>query len=272
MLSSLWEFITTGIPRYVLPLLLIAVLTYIVVQLVLWASKRLEARLDAEMDDEDRRQRLRTLVRVARNALNIAIVVVAVLIALGTVGVAIGPALTTMGVAGLAVSLGAQTLIKDYFGGLTILLEDQFRVGDSIRVGTVTGDVERITLRCTEVRDAEGRLIVLPNGDIRTVANETREWARALVELHFSYTTDLNAAVSALNRAVAAVAEDPDVKPYLLSAPEVLGWNQFDNWSVVVRLRATVAPGRQGDVSRAMRREALVALNQAGIPVESQSA
>lgn len=257
--------------RYVMPLLLIAVLTYVAIRLVSWASNKLEARLDDKSDDDDRRQRLRTLLRVARNTLNVAIVVVAVLIALGTIGVAIGPALTTLGVAGLALSLGAQTLIKDMIGGMTILLEDQYRVGDSIRVGTVTGDVERITLRSTEVRDSEGRLFVLSNGDIRTVANETREWARALVELHFAYTTDLNAAVAVLNRAMAAVAEDPAVKPHLLSAPEVLGWNQFDNWSVVVRLRATVAPGRQGEVARTMRREALGALHAAGIAVESQS-
>jgi small conductance mechanosensitive channel len=271
MLSRLWEFITSGVIRYVLPLLLLAALTYVAIRLVDWGANEFDKRITQQTADRDRRQRMHTLARVTRNTLRVAILVIAVLVGLGTVGVNIGPALAALGVVGLALSLGAQTLIKDIIGGVIILLEDQYRVGDSIKVGAVGGEVERITLRRTDLRDTEGRLYVVPNGDVRTVGNETREWSRALVELHFAYHTDLAAAVDALNRAVARVGEDTQITPHLLDAPAVLGWNQFDNWSVVIRVQARVLPGKQGDVARVIRRYALEELTAAGIAVESQS-
>ena len=104
------------------------------------------------------------------------------LIGLGTIGIDIAPALAAAGIFGLAISLGAQTLIKDIIGGLTILIEDEFRVGDTVEIGSVSGDIERITLRRTDVRDSEGRLHMLPNGDVRAVADDencavgTRWW------------------------------------------------------------------------------------------------
>ena len=89
-------------------------------------------------------------------------------------GVDIGPALAAAGILGLAVSLGAQTLIKDVIGGLTILLEDEYHVGDQVKIGSVSGEVERITLRRTDVQDFEGRLFIVPNGEVRTIANKSR--------------------------------------------------------------------------------------------------
>ena len=129
--------------------------------------------------------------------------------------------------------------------------------------------MEHITLRRTDVRDAEGRLFMVPNGDVRVVANETRDRACALVELNFSFDADVNKAVAALDEALARLAADPCAKPHLLAAPEIFGWNSFSDWSVIVRLRAKVAAGKQGDVARLMRQYALEALQEAGVPVES---
>ena len=122
---------------------------------------------------------MQTLRKAAKSTVQGVILVIAALISLGTMGIDIGPALAAAGIIGLAVSLGAQTLIKDVIGGLTILLEDEYRVGDTVKIGAVSGDVEHITLRRTDVRDAEGRLFMVPNGDVRVVANETRDWACA---------------------------------------------------------------------------------------------
>ena len=179
MLNWLSQAIADGLLRVILPLLLIVALTAVALRLVTLAANAIDKRLIAPVDDRDRQARLQTLRKAGTSTAQVVIVAIAVLIGMGTIGIDIGPALTAAGILGLAVSLGAQTLIKDIIGGLTILLEDEYRVGDAIRIGAVSGDVEHITLRRTDVRDAEGRLFMVPNGDVRVVANETRDWPRA---------------------------------------------------------------------------------------------
>ena len=271
MLDRLWQMAANGFFRVILPLLLLIVLVIVALRLVTLAASQIEKRFIAPVADPDRRARLQTLDRATRNTVRAVILAIAILIGLGTIGVDIGPALTAAGIIGLAISLGAQTLIKDVIGGLIILLEDEYRVGDSVRIGAVSGEVEHITLRRTDVRDAEGRLLIVPNGDVRVVANETRDWARAMVELNFSFDTDVNQAVAALDEALLKMAADPRVKPHLLGQPEIFGWNAFSDWAVVVRLRAKVTAGKQGEVARVMRQDALEALDQAGVPVASRN-
>jgi len=266
MLDFLYQAITSSILRVILPLVIIIIVTVVVLRVAGVISQGAERRIlnDPEMT-ADRQARLQTVRRAAHNTARGVILVIAVLLALATIGIDIGPVLAAAGIVGLALSLGAQTLIKDFIGGLTILMEDQFRVGDSIVVGTVVGDVERISLRRTEVRDAEGRLYIIPNGDVRIVANETREWSRALFEITFSYHTDINKAVEVLDRAMMEAAADPAIQEYLLDRPEIFGWNQFNDQGVRVRLRVKVQPGKQGVVARVLRRHALDALRDAGI-------
>jgi moderate conductance mechanosensitive channel len=267
MLDWLGQAISYSLLQVVLPLIVIAGLTALAMRLVSMAANAIDRRIIAPVQDHDRRARLQTLRKAAKSTAQVAILVIAVLISLGTVGIDIGPALAAAGILGLAVSLGAQTLIKDVIGGMTILLEDEYRVGDSVKIGSVSGDVEHITLRRTDVRDAEGRLFMVPNGDVRVVANETRDWARAMVELNFGYDADVKNAVAVLDEALARLAADPRVKSHLLAEPEIFGWNAFSDWAVIVRVRAKVTAGKQGDVARAMRQYALEALDQAGISV-----
>ena len=271
MLDWLGQAITYSLLQVILPLIVIVGLTALAMRLVTLAANAIDRRIIAPVQDHDRRARLQTLRKAAKSTAQGVILVIAVLISLGTMGIDIGPALAAAGIIGLAVSLGAQTLIKDVIGGLTILLEDEYRVGDTVKIGSVSGDVEHITLRRTDVRDAEGRLFMVPNGDVRVVANETRDWARAMVELNFGYDADVKKAVAALDEALARLAADPRVKPHLLAEPEIFGWNAFSDWAVIVRLRAKVTAGKQGDVARAMRQYALEALDQAGISVASPS-
>lgn len=271
MLDWFEQAITYSVLQVILPLLLMTGVAMIALRLVNWAAAEIDKRVIAPVADDDRRARLQTLRKVAKSTAEVLIVVIAVLIGLGTIGIDIGPALAAAGIFGLAISLGAQTLIKDVIGGLTILLEDEYRVGDMVKIGSVSGDVERITLRRTDVRDAEGRLFVVPNGEVRIVANETRDWARAMVELNFGFDADVDTAVAVLDNALAGLAADPRVKPHLLGEPEIFGWNSFSDWSVIVRLRAKVTAGKQNDVARALRQYALEALQSAGVPIESHS-
>jgi small conductance mechanosensitive channel len=144
-------------------------------------------------------------------------------------------------------------------------------VGDHVKIGTVIGEVEGLTLRRTDIRDEEGRLFMVPNGDVRIVANETRNWARAIVELSFSYDTDLKKPLAALDKALARLADDPNIKQYLLATPESFGWNALSDWAVVVKLSAKVTAGKQGEVTRVMRQYAIESLQEAGLPAESYS-
>lgn len=271
MLEWLGQAISYSVWRVILPLALVVGLTMLGLRLVDWAAATVDTRFIAPVDDDDRRARLQTLRRVAKSTVKVALLAIALLIGLSTVGINIGPALAAAGIVGLAISLGAQTLIKDMIGGLTILLEDEYRVGDSVKIGSVSGDVARITLRRTDVRDAEGRLFVVPNGEVRIVANETREWAQALVDIHFGFEVAVERAVAVLEKVLAHLAEDPLLEPLLLATPEIFGWNSFTDWSVTVRLRARVHAGNQGEVARVMRQRALAALQAAGIPVESRN-
>ncbi|MCU0507811.1 MAG: mechanosensitive ion channel family protein [Anaerolineae bacterium] len=271
MLEQLMASLRETLAHVLLPLVVTVGVTLLLLRLVSVAAEQIDRRFVAPVPDPDRRARLRTVYRAGKSTVQIAILAVATLIGLATLGINIGPALTAAGILGLAVSLGAQTLIKDFIGGLTILLEDEFRVGDSVRIGAVAGEVERITLRRTDLRDAEGRLFIVPNGDVRVLANETRDWARALVELNFSFDSDIKKAVAALEEALVKVAADPRARPHLLEPPEIFGWNGQTEMGVIVRLRAKTKAGKQGEVARVMREYALEAVRGAGVSVESRN-
>jgi moderate conductance mechanosensitive channel len=267
MEELLTQLIQNSLLRGILILILIAILTIVVLRMIRIAANTIDKRFVAPTEDPDRRARLQTLLKASKSTIQGIILVIAILIGLATIGVDIGPALAAAGILGLAVSLGAQTLIKDVIGGLTILIEDEYHVGDTVKIGAVNGTVERITLRRTDVRDSEGRLFMVPNGEVRTVANESRNWALALVELNFGFDTDIEKVVGVCKDALLKLAEDPQVKPYLIDAPEIFGWNAINEWSVIVRLSAKVIVGKQGIVARPMRQYALKALNEAGISI-----
>lgn len=209
--------------------------------------------------------RLKTLIYVGRSMGYVLILLIAGLMALQALGVNIAPLLAGAGVAGLALSLGAQTLIRDFIGGILILAENQFTIGDTIQVGAVTGSVERITLRATYLRDAEGRLYVVPNGDIRLVSNLTVGWARAVVDLNVEYRADMDKVLQALETAAQRAQADAMIKADLLESPQAVGWVDFRDRAVQVRLMAKTRPGRQWAVAMALRKYAVEALQAAGI-------
>jgi len=271
MLDQLSQWTASSLINMILAVIIIIVLILVSLYLVNKTAEIIDRRFIAPIPDLDRRARLQTLRKAAKSTAQIFIIVIGVLIALGTLGIDIGPALAAAGILGLAISLGAQTLIKDVIGGLTILLEDEYRVGDTVKIGTVSGEVEKVTLRRTDLRDAEGRLYMVPNGDVRIVANETRDWARALVILNFSYETDHNKPFAALEKALNRLEADPQIKPYLLAAPEIFGWDSLGDWAVSVKLSAKVTASKRDEVARILRQYAIEALLEAGVPVDSFS-
>ena len=214
---------------------------------------------------EARRQQVVTLIHVVQWILIVLLVGSAVMMLLATFGIDITPLLASAGVAGLAISLGAQSLIKDLIGGVLIIVENQYAVGDSITVGSVSGDVERITLRTTQVRARNGDLHIVPNGEVRVLANETKGWSRAVVEVGVAYEEDLERAMDVLRASAEAFAQDPAFGASLLELPKVMGPMGLGASAVILRVEVKTEPGKQWEVGRGLRKFILTACEQAGV-------
>jgi small conductance mechanosensitive channel len=213
----------------------------------------------------DRRKQAITLVEIAAWAISVIIVGAAILMLLSEYGVNITPLLASAGVVGLAVGLGAQTLAKDLIGGLFVLVENQYAVGDSIRVGVLSGQVERLTLRTTSVRDANGQLHIIPNGEVRIVSNLTRDWSMAVVDVRVGYEENLDRTVRVLTESAEALAQDPSFSSRLLAAPQVVGPIPLNEWSVNLRVMVKTEPGKQDDITRELQKRILAACEREGI-------
>ena len=215
--------------------------------------------------DKEREQQLVTLVQIAHWVANVLIVTVALLTLLSTWGVDVAPLLAGAGVAGLAVGLGAQTLLQDLIGGFIILIENQYAVGDVIQIGGVSGTVEQITLRATRVRDINGNLHIIPNGEARIVSNLTKDWSRALVDVGVAYEEDLNRVIRVLENAAAEFARDRAFEPQLLEPPQVLGPVSLGDWAVTVRVMVKTRPGEQWGIARELQQRILAACERENI-------
>jgi small conductance mechanosensitive channel len=267
MPSWLGDLLVQPLLATALKLVLVALLFLALRHVLRLAQRQVERQLQTAVLDGDRRTRLQTLLRAGYGvAVTLAAVLTAAM-ALQLFGLSIGPLLASAGVAGLAISLGASTLIRDYLGGMLILAEDQFRVGDVVEVSGVSGEVVRMTLRVTYLRDVYGKLHTVPNGDIRVISNMTREWARAVVDLNLEYNVDMARATEALTAALERLQSDEAVKDSLIGAPDIVSWNNLTEWAVQVRLMARTLAGKQWAVSQALRRHAVQALSDAGIQV-----
>jgi moderate conductance mechanosensitive channel len=251
-------------------LIVLAVVALVGFRLIEMSRRVIDKRVVQQADDPSRRARVATLLDAYVRTAQLVLVVVVVLMALMVIGINIGPVIAAAGVMGLAVSLGAQSVIKDFIGGILILLEDQFRVGDVIRVGAAEGTVERISLRSTQVRDLDGRLWILSNGDVRILSNSTRDWSRAVVNLNLALDADVSRAVEVLEAAMERAAVEPEIQDKLLEKPVVEGWSSLSDWSVQVRVKVRTGAGEQGIVARMLRQFALDALCAAGIPMASR--
>jgi len=207
---------------------------------------------------EGRRKQILTLIDTVRWIVDALIVGSALLMLLSTLGVNVTPMLASVGVAGLALSLGAQTLIKDIIGGVFILVENLYAVEDIIKVGAVSGVVERITLRSTHIRDTMGSLHMIPNGDVRVVSNLTRDWSLARVDIDLDASENLERAIRTFEILATEFAGDREIAPHLTSSPEVIGPTSLKSSVVTLHISVRTEPGKQWDVSRALQRRILI--------------
>lgn len=211
--------------------------------------------------------RVSTISGVTKGIATAAWIITGILVALAVIGFDIGPLLAGAGLIGVAVSFASQNLIRDALNGFFIILEDQYAIGDVISVGDVGGLVENMNLRITQVRDAEGRLITIPNSEIKIVANFSSNWSRADLKIPIAYQADTDRALQLIKQVTQDMYRDPGWFEQILEPPEVLGVDDFGNQGVVIRIWIKTIPLKQWEVSRESRRRIKVALDQAGIPL-----
>ncbi len=245
---------------------------WLVAWLVVKGVNLLARRIVKAVDDGDDRymtlkeKRGYTLAQLFKSVGLFVVLTFALILSLG-VFVNVTPLLAGAGVLGLAVSFGAQSLVKDFFAGFFILLEDQFSVGDVVDIENRSGVVERMTLRLTQVRSLDGTLHSIPNGTITAVSNRTRGWSRAVVEVAVAYGTDVDRAMDVLRDEVGSFAQDEEWALMLDGPPEVWGVEALGDSAVTIRTVTRTRPGQQWAVGRELRRRFKNRLDREGIEI-----
>ncbi|WP_427159822.1 mechanosensitive ion channel family protein [Aliinostoc sp. HNIBRCY26] len=217
--------------------------------------------------------RVSTFSGVTKSIVTIIWVGFGILTALILFGIDVIPLLAGASLVGVAVSLASQNLIKDAINGFLIIVEDQYALGDVIAVGDVGGLVENLNLRMTQVRDAEGRLITIPNSEIKVVANLSSRWSRADLVIPVGYQTDIDQALQLIKNVALEMNQDILWKRQIIETPQVLGIDNFGDRGLMIRVWIKTQPLKQWDVAREYRRRLKVAFDQAGvhIPVPQQA-
>ena len=251
----------------VLRILLIIVLAFVAYRAFRLLT-RLITRQVKSIDEQENSlldRRADTISRVISTGGVSLIVATALVMALQEVGIEVTPLLASVGVAGLALGLGAQTLVKDVISGLFILTENQYTIGDVIEVNGLAGAVEEMTLRATFLRDLEGTLHSVPNGDIRTISNITRGWSRAVHDVFVPFETDIDAALDALAEVGLRAAANVEISAQLSGEPLVTGVEGIADGQVKIRLLAKTHPEMHWAVLRYLRKETIIVFKERGL-------
>jgi len=195
------------------------------------------------------------------------IIVAAAFMILAEIGINITPVVAGFGIAGIAIGFGAQSVVKDLIAGLFILLENQYSVGDVVRIADISGLVEEINLRRTILRDLDGVVHVVPNGEIRVASNFTQEWSRVNMNVSVGYGEDLDHVIEVLNRIGKEMAAEPYWGELIIGAPQVLRVDAFEDSGIAIKILGETKPIRQWDVMGELRRRIKKVFDEEGIEI-----
>jgi small-conductance mechanosensitive channel len=210
-------------------------------------------------------QRARTIGLVLSNLITAGLLISAVIAIFAELGVAIGALAAGAGILGAALGFGAQTLVRDFISGLFIVVEDQYGVGDFVDLGSATGVVESVGLRITQVRDLEGTVWYVRNGEILRVGNSSQGWSRVILDLPLAYNSDLEKAKKVIEDATAKLSESLGSKSGLVGKAQVWGIQALEEDAVVFRVVQQVRPSKKDELARLIRLEVKKAIDKAGI-------
>ncbi len=251
-----------------LRILLIVIVGWVILILIQKLIRTFRTHLiQNHLDDPEEAKRAETLGRVFRYIASVIIWLVVGIVILGELGIAIAPILGAAGVVGLAIGFGAQSLVKDYFTGIFLLLENQLRQGDVVEAGGKSGIVEEVTLRYVQMRDYEGNVHYVPNGGITTVTNMTRGYAQAVIDVGIAYREDVDQALRVMRDVGTELRADPAFASKILEDIEIAGVNEWGDSAVILRCRFKVAPIEQWGVRREYLRRLKYAFDAADIEI-----
>lgn len=259
------EWAATG--RTLFHIALILALAWLALRVARKLIRTLREYLGRQQENPEELKRIETLGRVFRYIASAVIGVVAGLLILGELGIAIAPILGAAGVVGIAVGFGAQSLIKDYFNGFFMLLENQLRQGDVVEVGGKGGLVEEVTLRYVRLRDYDGNVHFVPNGTITTVTNKSRGFAQSVIDVGVAYREDLEECLGVMREVGASMRQDPAWVGRILDDLEIAGVERWADSAVVLRARFKVLPLEQWNIRREFLRRLKRAFDERGIEI-----
>ncbi len=230
-------------------------------------SRKIFSVVQKNKDNIEAVKRTDTLSAIVRYILKVSILVVSALLILGEIGIEIGPILAAAGVLGLAVGFGAQSLVKDVISGFFILLEDQIRVGDVIIIAGKAGLVEKIDLRLSTLRDLEGRVHYVPNGQIDVVTNLTKEFSYYVFDISIAYKEDIDHVIDVIKVVGDELRSDPDFKPDIIGDLEVFGLDKFADSALIVKARIKTKPIKQWGIAREFNRRLKIKFDEENIEI-----
>jgi small-conductance mechanosensitive channel len=245
----------------------IVVAAWILIGVLQRAIRAFRIRIASRFDDREAIKRAETLGRVFRYIAAVVVSLIAGMLVLGELGISVAPILGAAGVVGLAVGFGAQSLVKDYFTGFFILLENQIREGDVVKLGDHAGLVEVVTLRFVQLRDYDGNVHFVPNGQITTVVNLSRGFAQAVMDIGVAYREDTDAVVEVMREVGRAMRADPGHAARILDDLEVAGVESWADSAVVIRCRFKCVALEQWTVRREYLRRLKQAFDARGIEI-----
>ncbi len=256
-----------ALAQTMLHIALILVLGWIALRLARKLIGLARDQMGKRVDDTEQAKRVATLVRVLRYVASVTIVIVTGMLILNALGISIAPLLAAAGVAGIAIGFGAQSLVKDYFTGIIMLVENQVRQGDVIEAGGKSGLVEEVTLRFIRLRDYEGNVHYVPNGTISAVTNRSRGFAFSVIDVGIAYREDVDHAIEVMRIVGKSLREDPDLGPTILEDLEIAGVERWADSAVILRSRFKVQPLEQWNVRRAFLQRLKRAFDEHGVEI-----
>ena len=268
-MSETFKTIATWLTTSGIKILGILITFFILSQMSRWIVGWLEKFVPEKdlLQSSEARKRAQTLGNILRHAILIAISFIAVLMILGELGIQLGPLLATAGIGAVAIGFGAQSLVKDVISGFFIILENQYRIGDVIEAAGVSGLVESVSLRKTVLRDLEGKVHTIPNGEIKIVSNLSKEWSRSVLDIGISYREDIDKVIDLLSQIGRELEAEEPYKSAILEPLQILGLERFGESQSVIRIMVKTVPLKQWDVGRELRKRIKKRFDEQGIQI-----
>jgi small-conductance mechanosensitive channel len=268
-MPEIFKTIATWLTTSGIKILGILIALSILSQMSRWIVKWLE-RFVPEKDTlqaSEAKKRAHTLGNTLRHALLLFLTFISLLMILGELGIQLGPLLATAGIGALAIGFGAQSLVKDVISGFFIILENQYRIGDVIEVAGVSGLVESVSLRRTVLRDLEGKVHTVPNGEIKIVSNLSKGWSRSVLDVNISYRENVDQVIDLLSQIGKELVAEESFKNAILEPLQILGVERFGESHLAIRIMVKTAPLKQWDVGRELRRRIKNRFDEKGIQI-----